>query len=178
MQSVVDGVWLCWCAISFSCVLWRKVWKTWSKFVVHFHNWRMKCRLTRSWPTCRKTEQEMKLCGTYVCMLIVNYNTPPALCLRGLWARGYWLSVISIDESTLLFDSGSWLSCPFLLIVAASAYFRVFLLAWLLTLQIFTEASHFWGPYYDCTIRQWKIPIFPFFCIKIVGEVIRFVRLC
>ena len=27
-------------------------------------------------------------------------------------------------------------------------------------LQIFAEASRFWGPYYDCTIWEWKLPIF------------------
>ena len=33
-------------------------------------------------------------------------------------------------------------------------------MAGLLTLPIFVEASRFWGPYYDCTIWQCKLPIF------------------
>jgi len=36
----------------------------------------------------------------------------------------------------------------------------VYLYAGLATLPIFAEASRFWGPYYDCTTWQCKLPIF------------------
>jgi len=78
----------------------------------------MRCRPTRSWLICQMMEQETKLCGIHVCKMTIKYSKQREPNPLGLSARGCWLNAISIDESTLLFDSGFciWISCLFSII--------------------------------------------------------------